>query len=95
MSVVSKYPTGVFDTQMGLQEKNKPNRQIDATGTSSQGVYLLNSSLENFVGGEGDGGGVGEGNRDGNGDGNGDGKGNSNGNVEGNRQGEGEGYIVN
>ncbi len=36
------------------------------------------SSLENFVGGEGNGGGVGEGNRDGNGDGNGDGKGDSN-----------------
>jgi hypothetical protein len=35
------------------------------------------SSLENFVGGEGEGGGVGEGNKDGNGDGDGDGKGDS------------------
>ncbi len=68
---------------------------IGATATSSQGVYLLNSSLENFVGGEGNGGGVGEGNRDGNDDGNGDGKGDSNGDMEGNRQGKGEGYIVN
>jgi hypothetical protein len=69
--------------------------EIGATATSSQGVYLLNSSLEIFFGGEGDGGGVGEGNRDGNGDGDCDGKGNRDGDVEGNRQGKGEGYIVN
>jgi hypothetical protein len=55
---------------------------------------LLNSSLENFVGGEGNGGGVGEGNRDGNGDGDGDGKGKSDGNVEGNRQGKGKATLL-
>jgi hypothetical protein len=28
MSVINKYPTGVFDTQMGLQEKNTPPPQM-------------------------------------------------------------------
>ena len=49
----------------------------DDDGVGEGNREKIYSSLENFVGGEGDGGGVGEGNRDGNGNGDGDGKGDS------------------
>ncbi len=60
----------------------------DGDGVREGNRAKIYSSLENFVGGEGNSDGVGEGNRDGNGNGDGDGKSNSNGNVEGNRQGK-------
>jgi hypothetical protein len=46
----------------------------DGDGVREGNRAKICSSLENFVGGKGNGGGVGEGNRDRNGDGNGDGK---------------------
>jgi hypothetical protein len=50
----------------------------DGDGVGEGNRAKIYFSLENFVGGEGNGGGVREGNREGNGNGDGDGKGDSN-----------------
>ncbi len=60
-----------------ISKKNSRRVEGDGDGVREGDRMKMYSSLEKFVGGEGDGGGVGEGNRKGNGDGNGDGKGDS------------------